>query len=428
LFATAEDAQKAVTMYNGYEWHGRTLKVHFDKFVSNGPNSPMFNSPMSYPLPSPGLHHPHMQPMMMTTPFGPMSPISLDPPQSIFQTHDNSMVQVQPIAPIGAELAAANNERKLADMNNGLNGVNNDRPGSISLPPNPFGFSGPFSPQTGQMPLMTPSLPGFSFHPYPQTPPLVAQYLSPGVGPFSPVMHSSPVYHPSNVNPAPGVVHHQVVGINHHGYFPTVANEAYSPFAIPQPIPVEDGLNEFTPTSTTIEIKDDRPGSSALSSAEISPVKEMDSFVPGNTKVNFFGLKKSRDSTESTNTTRDGDSSTTDTPPSSAPADVPGHNRHSSEVLTGKWSETSALATEDEEDVGNGLGARRATHNGGGEIGNEREKFLRDSKAVSGKNTPVDYNPWKKLDLMDGESTRRASFGDSNNRKMPFGTSIWSDN
>lgn len=36
LFATPEDAVNAVQMFNGYEFQGRTLKVHFDKFSVGG--------------------------------------------------------------------------------------------------------------------------------------------------------------------------------------------------------------------------------------------------------------------------------------------------------------------------------------------------------------------------------------------------------
>lgn len=32
LFATPDDARHAVRVYDGYEFHGRLLKVHFDKF------------------------------------------------------------------------------------------------------------------------------------------------------------------------------------------------------------------------------------------------------------------------------------------------------------------------------------------------------------------------------------------------------------
>ncbi|KAL9937123.1 hypothetical protein V8E36_004358, partial [Tilletia maclaganii] len=36
LFATPEDAQNAVRIYHGYEYSGRTLKVHFDRFAHPG--------------------------------------------------------------------------------------------------------------------------------------------------------------------------------------------------------------------------------------------------------------------------------------------------------------------------------------------------------------------------------------------------------
>ncbi|KAM0748178.1 hypothetical protein T439DRAFT_276529, partial [Meredithblackwellia eburnea MCA 4105] len=32
LFSTAQDAERAVQMFNGYDYNGRALKVHFDKF------------------------------------------------------------------------------------------------------------------------------------------------------------------------------------------------------------------------------------------------------------------------------------------------------------------------------------------------------------------------------------------------------------
>ena len=59
----------------------------------------------------------------------------------------------------------------------------NRLPHSITIPAN-GGFN-PMSPQSSRIP-MTPSMPGFSFHPFPQTPPLLPHFLSPGLGPFSP--------------------------------------------------------------------------------------------------------------------------------------------------------------------------------------------------------------------------------------------------
>ena len=61
--------------------------------------------------------------------------------------------------------------------------------------------------QTRNQPPMTPSMPGFVFNAYPETPPLHPHLMSPGVGPFSPgITVSSPTafqYNPF-LNPAPG--------------------------------------------------------------------------------------------------------------------------------------------------------------------------------------------------------------------------------
>ena len=82
-------------------------------------------------------------------------------------------------------------------------------PGPISMPPFPSIDNGnPLSPlQTRGLPPMTPSMPGFVFNAYPETPPIHAHFLSPGLGPFSPgVPVTSPTafaYNPF-LNPAPG--------------------------------------------------------------------------------------------------------------------------------------------------------------------------------------------------------------------------------
>ncbi|PWZ02327.1 hypothetical protein BCV70DRAFT_61530 [Testicularia cyperi] len=49
LFATQEDAQNAVRLYHGYEYSGRTLKVHFDRFAAqNGPAVGTPGNPAQY--------------------------------------------------------------------------------------------------------------------------------------------------------------------------------------------------------------------------------------------------------------------------------------------------------------------------------------------------------------------------------------------
>ncbi|KAI9510294.1 hypothetical protein F5148DRAFT_604925 [Russula earlei] len=53
VFATEYDAERAVNMFNGYEYNGRPLKVHYDKFMSSAgqsltaPSSPLLTSPFS---------------------------------------------------------------------------------------------------------------------------------------------------------------------------------------------------------------------------------------------------------------------------------------------------------------------------------------------------------------------------------------------
>ncbi|BGP15588.1 hypothetical protein JCM10213v2_003567 [Rhodosporidiobolus nylandii] len=55
LFATPQDAERAVQMFNQFEFNGRCLKVHFDKFSGAGVNGghPQSNGPSHSPSPAP---------------------------------------------------------------------------------------------------------------------------------------------------------------------------------------------------------------------------------------------------------------------------------------------------------------------------------------------------------------------------------------
>jgi len=82
-------------------------------------------------------------------------------------------------------------------------------PGRIIMPPFTQFNPNPLSPlQRTGLPPMTPSMPGFTLHAYPSTPPLhPMSYLSPGLGPFSPGLpyNGPPVYSFNPyMNPAPG--------------------------------------------------------------------------------------------------------------------------------------------------------------------------------------------------------------------------------
>lgn len=84
-------------------------------------------------------------------------------------------------------------------------------PGPIAMPPfAPMDSMNPLSPlQTRGLPPMTPSMPGFVFNAFPETPPVHPHFFSPGVtGPFSPgIPVTSPTAYTYNnpfLNAAPG--------------------------------------------------------------------------------------------------------------------------------------------------------------------------------------------------------------------------------
>lgn len=82
-------------------------------------------------------------------------------------------------------------------------------PGHIAMPPfHPLDNGNPLSPlQTRGLPPMTPSMPGFVFNAYPETPPVHNHFFPHGMGPFSPgIPVTSPIgfsYNPF-LNAAPG--------------------------------------------------------------------------------------------------------------------------------------------------------------------------------------------------------------------------------
>ncbi|TCD70705.1 hypothetical protein EIP91_002081 [Steccherinum ochraceum] len=80
-FASEGDAERARAMFNGYEYNGRTLKVHFDKYgglATNILNPPTPHSASLSPNPAFAVHLNATSP---NPPFAP-SPLSLSTPQS----------------------------------------------------------------------------------------------------------------------------------------------------------------------------------------------------------------------------------------------------------------------------------------------------------------------------------------------------------
>ena len=87
VMATYEDAQRAVQMYNGKDFNGRVLKVHFDKYSTGIPPGSGQPSPAPGFMPSPG---------MPMGPPGPMPPQQspLPPPQQ--PQHQLHQLQLPP--------------------------------------------------------------------------------------------------------------------------------------------------------------------------------------------------------------------------------------------------------------------------------------------------------------------------------------------
>ncbi|KAG0236543.1 hypothetical protein BGW42_003198 [Actinomortierella wolfii] len=59
LFATQEDAKKAIEMFDKYEYNGRRLRVHLDKFTSMPHGPPMHGGVGPHMMHPNGPHHPH---------------------------------------------------------------------------------------------------------------------------------------------------------------------------------------------------------------------------------------------------------------------------------------------------------------------------------------------------------------------------------
>ncbi|PLW43734.1 hypothetical protein PCANC_19421 [Puccinia coronata f. sp. avenae] len=240
LFSTAEDAMKAVDMYDGYELKGRALKVRFDNaFASSGTAATTTHDPpSSWPDMIPGLPPPNSHPIHPGQPHSDR-PMIQDPTQHSERIEANSVysssasvdqdkpnesrsdlwapdpvrptvrVSVPTIVPPALSPIASRRSSYFKSNNNGTSeysqtssdggqGTSSQsgtgpepighptssqpRPQTIPMPPRYApGLVSPALPKTIQM---TPSMPAFSFQPFmPATPPLLPNFFSPGIGP-----------------------------------------------------------------------------------------------------------------------------------------------------------------------------------------------------------------------------------------------------
>jgi hypothetical protein len=250
VYAKEADATRAVSMFNGYDYNGRILKVHYDRYsptnqsgnlspnsmhaAATGPLAIMV-PPLQTDIPPPnhqtvGMHltMPQTPEYMIFPPRSqPQSPFDQYPPigdvsrmHAMMNSYDRTGLSPPPgmgVLDNGAPSDPGSprygpGSPQMPPLQPGSNP--HPHPGPITLPPAgvgqfpPASALSPLLTRAGGLPPMTPSMPGFNFNPQAvATPPLHAHFLSPGLGPFSPQLHSPP-FVPSApnpyLNPAPG--------------------------------------------------------------------------------------------------------------------------------------------------------------------------------------------------------------------------------
>ncbi|KAJ1311848.1 hypothetical protein OPQ81_010309 [Rhizoctonia solani] len=248
VYAKEADAARAVTMFNGYDYSGRILKVHYDRYSptnqsgSLSPNSlhAVTSGPLGIMVPplqtentsnhQGGMHlaMPQTPEYMLFPPRSqPASPFDQYPPtaqmHNIMNPYDRAALSPPPVLPGGRNVldTAALPPSDPGSPRYGPGSPQmpqssnpHPHPGPITLPPSgvtqfpPASALSPLLTRAGGLPPMTPSMPGFNFNPQAiATPPLHAHFLSPGLGPFSPQLHSPPFVSSAPnpyLNPAPG--------------------------------------------------------------------------------------------------------------------------------------------------------------------------------------------------------------------------------
>ena len=204
------------------------------EFMPLGPASPPLMSPLASPLhphPPPIYPHPiqpphHMPPHTPTSEFAPQLGSS-----ALLSPGPNSKMPrpgYPPFHSTDPDLSPTD-EHPPSEFYHG----SHTPPHSIAIPPLPL--FGPLSPPQNRVP-MTPSMPGFTFHPFPQTPPLMPQFLSPGLGPFSPPLGGPSFANRPYMNAAPGAPIHLPPGGMHPASFNSFYGSSYFPSVPPHPL------------------------------------------------------------------------------------------------------------------------------------------------------------------------------------------------
>ncbi|QRW04764.1 RNA recognition motif protein [Ceratobasidium sp. AG-Ba] len=316
VYAKESDATRAVGMFNGYDYNGRILKVHYDRYSpthqsgSLSPNSmhATTNGPLGVLLPPPplqtdilgstgGMHLAMPQtPEYMVFPSHsqPASPFDQYPPMHSMMGYDRGAISPPPPGAramgesgmgLGSTPGSPHYGPSSPRMPQPQLGNHPPHPGPISLPPAgvgqfpPAGAMSPLLTRAGGLPPMTPSMPGFNFNPQTAaTPPLHAHFLSPGIGPFSPQLHSPPFLPAAQPNPylnpapgapprlpgAPGGLFGNGPGEFGMHHAPATSSGLHNPY-FPPPQAIESGYFAGAPLNPD-DLKEREPGNESMPS------------------------------------------------------------------------------------------------------------------------------------------------------------------
>ncbi|WWD22840.1 hypothetical protein CI109_107334 [Kwoniella shandongensis] len=206
LFAVEADAARAVEMFNNREIGGFRIRAHLER--DSHPFNGADHDPSGY----------RQHPQNHLNGSGPSSQSSRtaesnsvpSPLDTAIQSSNGPSPADSPVPKLPWSLNTSLQHQTPVRASPGTpNFRQHHHPGPISMPAfPPIGDGNPTSPfQSRNLPPMTPSMPGFVFNAYPETPPIHPHFMSPGIGPFSPgIPVTSPTgfqYNPF-LNAAPG--------------------------------------------------------------------------------------------------------------------------------------------------------------------------------------------------------------------------------
>lgn len=185
LFASPEDARRAVRLYHGYEYSGRILKVHFDRHTHYGPVSFMVPTDPSQYTSAFHTRNPMPHAMHAQSTTASMAQMSLSSLPHVPEHPTPWPASGAPSAPsvTGGATSTDTATSAAAGVAPSASAHHGSHPGRIALPPVSFPMVGAMTPGVPLTPgvPMTPGMPGFILRSVIETPPVYPYMMSPGI-------------------------------------------------------------------------------------------------------------------------------------------------------------------------------------------------------------------------------------------------------